>query len=190
MLRMTALFALGFLCALLLISTARVPLAAAPPDDAPPAAQTPADGFTVHVTAPHMVNGHQMGPFHHYCKVYSGDPKIVCLIFDDAKPESMLTQVEWIWGKKLVRNNVSLATWNKNWHDHAVEIAGGRVQVLDLPPDKAKGVADLVAGTDGLIYSFTMKDGVPTGAITIPQAVGHVPMKIAEWKSFEAVAKK
>src|SRR6185312_1488796 len=32
-----------------------------------PAMQTPADGYTVHVTAPHVVNGKVMGPFHHYC---------------------------------------------------------------------------------------------------------------------------
>ena len=25
---------------------------------------TPADGYTVHVTAPHNVNGHIMGPYH------------------------------------------------------------------------------------------------------------------------------
>ena len=31
--------------------------------------------------------------------------------------------------------------WNKNWHDHTIEIASGRVQVLDLPQDKAKEVA-------------------------------------------------
>ena len=147
------------------------------------AKQTPADGYTVHVTAPHLVNGKVMGPFHHYCKVMSNDPKIVCQIYDSADPSAMMTQVEWIWAKNLTRAHVPLATWNKNWHDHAIEIATGRVQVLDLPEDKAKGVADLVAGTDGLIYSFTMdKDGIPTGAITIPQAVGHKAMTAAEYK--------
>jgi len=35
--------------------------------------KTPADGYTVHVTAKHLVNGHEMGPFHHYCKVMTGD---------------------------------------------------------------------------------------------------------------------
>lgn len=144
---------------------------------------TPADGYTVHVTAPHVVNGKVMGPFHHFCKVMSNDPKIVCLIYDSAEPNAMLTQIEWIYAKKLVRPAVPLADWNKNWHDHKGEIATGRVQVLDLPPDKAKEVADLVATTDGLIYSFTMKDGVPTGTMTIPQAVGHVPMTAANYKA-------
>ena len=41
---------------------------------------TPADGYTVHVTAPHMVNGHEMGPYHHYCKVIAPDPQIVSQI--------------------------------------------------------------------------------------------------------------
>jgi Protein of unknown function (DUF1264) len=160
-------------------------VSAAPAPQAASANKTPADDFTVHVSAPHIVNGKQMGPFHHYCKVYSNDPKIVCLIFDDTQPGTMLTQVEWIWAKKLTRTSVPLSTWNKNWHDHKVEIASGRVQVHDLPPDKAKEVADLVANTDGLIYSFEMKDGIPTGGITIPQAVGHKPMTMAEWKNYE-----
>ena len=98
----------------------------------------------------------------------------------------MMTQIEWIWAKKLTRPNVARTTWNKNWHDHAVEIAGGRVKVHDMPDDKAKEVADLVATTDGLIYSFTMdKNGVPTGMITIPQAVGHKPLSAAEYKNYE-----
>lgn len=144
---------------------------------------TPADGYTVHVTAPHVVNGKVMGPFHHFCKVVSSDPKIVCQIYDSADPNALMTQIEWIYAKKLVRPAVALETWNKNWHDHQVEIATGRVQVLDLPPDKAKEVADLVATTDGLIYSFTMKDGIPTGTMTIPQAVGHKPITAAAYKA-------
>lgn len=145
-------------------------------------AKTPADGYTVHVTAPHLVNGKVMGPFHHFCKVMSNDPKIVCQIYDSADPNAELTQIEWIYAKKLVRPAVTLNEWNKNWHDHQTEIATGRVKVLDLPADKAKEVADLVATTDGLIYSFTMKDGIPTGTMTIPQAVGHKPMTDADYK--------
>ena len=151
---------------------------------------TPADGYTVHVTAPHVVNGKVMGPFHHFCKVMSNDPKIVCQIYDSADPGATMTQLEWIYAKKLVRPAVALDTWNKNWHDHKVEIATGRVQVLDLPADKAKEVADLVATTDGLIYSFTMKDGIPTGAMTIPQAVGHKPMTAADYQASGGAAAK
>jgi len=44
------------------------------------------------------------------------------------------------------------------WHDHEQEIATGRAQVHDLPPDKAKEVADLVATTDGIIFHLWSHD--------------------------------
>ena len=44
------------------------------------AAMTPADGHTIHVLAPHVINGKVMGPFHHYCKIISPEPMIECLI--------------------------------------------------------------------------------------------------------------
>ena len=34
---------------------------------------TPAEGYNVHVLAPHLVDGKQMGPYHHYCKVMAPD---------------------------------------------------------------------------------------------------------------------
>ena len=97
---------------------------------------TPADGYNVHVSAPHVVNGKVMGPFHHYCKVISPEPVIACLIYDSTDPNAMLVQVEYIIAKRLTRPGVSLETWNKYWHDHQQEISTGRVQVHDLPPDK------------------------------------------------------
>jgi len=96
----------------------------------------------------------------------------------------MLSQIEWIWAKKLTRPAVPRKAWNKNWHDHTVEIAGGRVQVLDLPPDQAKGVADLVSTTDGLIYHFHWDKDLPNGKMSIAQAVGHKPMTAAEHKKY------
>jgi len=123
---------------------------------------TPADGYTVHVAAPHMVNGHEMGPYHHFCKVMKSDPVIVCQIYGSADPNGMLKQIEFVIAKKLTRPAVSLNDWNRLWHDHAVEIATGRVQVLDLPPDKAKEVADLVATTDGIISVFNSTETFPT----------------------------
>jgi hypothetical protein len=143
---------------------------------------TPADGYTVHVTAPHNVNGHIMGPYHHYCKVMTSDPVIVCQIYDSGDPNGMLKQVEFIIAKKLTRSTVTLNDWNRLWHDHAVEIATGRVQVLDLPPDKAKEVADLVANTDGIIYSFEFNENVPTGKVVMAQAVGHRALTATEYE--------
>jgi hypothetical protein len=148
------------------------------------AKKTPADGYTVHVTAKHLVNGHEMGPFHHYCKVLTDDPFIVCQIYDSDDPNGTMTQVEFIVAKKLTRPAVALKEWNANWHDHAVEIATGNVKVLDVGPEDAKKVADLVATTDGIIYSFEFdKSGkIPTGTIFHAQAVGHKPMTAADYK--------
>ncbi len=161
---------------------------ARPQETAPaPIPASPADGYNVHVLAPHLVDGKVMGPYHHYCKVVAPDPQIVCLIYESTEPNAMLAQVEWIFAKKITRTHVPLGTWNKNWHDHAVEIAGGRVKVLDVPPDKAKEIADLVATTDGLIYHFYFDGAVPSGKMSIAQAVGHKPLSASELKNFQGV---
>ena len=144
---------------------------------------SPADGHTVHVTAPHVVNGKVMGPYHHYCKVLAPDPVIECLCYESNEPGARLHQVEYILAKSITRNSMTLQSWNKNWHDHTQEIATGRVQVLYLPPDKAKEVADLVATTDGIIYHLWGHDEkVPGGKVIIAQSVGHVNLTAAEFK--------
>lgn len=145
---------------------------------------SPADGHTVHVTAPHVVAGKVMGPYHHYCKVLSPEPVIECLCYESNEPGARLEQVEYIIAKSITRNGaVTLANWNKNWHDHRQEIATGRVQVLDLPADKAKEVADLVATTDGIIFHLWSHDErVPSGHVVIAQSVGHVKLTEAELK--------
>ncbi len=143
---------------------------------------TPADGFTIHVTAPHMLSGHAMGPVHHYCKVIAPDPIIQCLLTDTADPNAPLTGIEYIIAKKITRSVVTLGTWNANFHDHKEEIASGRVQVLDMPADKAKEVADLVATTDGIIFHlWPMGDRIPTGTVEIGQAVSHKPISREEY---------
>jgi len=55
-------------------------------------------------------------------------------------------------------------------------------RVLDMPPDKAKEVADLVAATDGMIYHFYLGARSRNGKMSIAQAVGHKPMTSAEYK--------
>ena len=145
---------------------------------------TPADGHTIHVTAPHVVNGKVMGPFHHYCKVLSPEPVIECLCYGSSDPGARLEQVEYIIAKSITRTGaVSLADWNKNWHDHKQEIATGRVQVHDMPPDKAKEVADLVSTTDGIIFHvWSHDDRVPSGKVIIAQSVGHANLTQTEVK--------
>lgn len=145
---------------------------------------TPADGHTIHVTAPHVVDGKVMGPYHHYCKVLSPEPVIECLCYTSSDPGARLEQVEYIVAKSITRTGaVSLEEWNKNWHDHKQEIATGRVQVHDLPPDKAKEVADLVSTTDGIIFHiWSHDDQVPNGRVVIAQSVGHVNLTQTELK--------
>ena len=147
-----------------------------------PPAPTPADGHTIHVLAPHVVNGKASGPYHHYCKVISPEPIIECLIYNSTDSLAPLSEIEYIVAKSLTRTDlVSLADWNKYWHDHAQEISTGRVQVLDLPPDQAKAVADLVSKTDGIIFHLWPHGSkIPTGKVTIAQSVGHVNITMAE----------
>jgi hypothetical protein len=147
-----------------------------PPSSAPAEAKTsPAEGYTIHVLAPHVVEGKVMGPFHHYCKVISPEPVIQCLIYDSTEPNAPMTEIEYIVAKSITRPMIPLADWNKNWHDHLQEIQTGRVQVLDVPPAKAKEIADLVSTTDGLIFHLWPHGSkIPTGKVTIAQSVGHV----------------
>src|SRR5262249_42079594 len=151
---------------------------------------TPADGHTVHVIAPHVVDGKTMGPYHHYCKVLSPEPVIECLCYESADPGARLHQVEYIIAKSITRTGaVPLASWNKNWHDHQQEIDTGRVQVLDMPGDKAKDVANLVATTDGIIFHLWGHDEkVPSGSVVVAQSVGHVNLNDADFK--KGAAKK
>jgi hypothetical protein len=143
---------------------------------------TPASGFAVHVTAPHMIQGHEMGPVHHYCKTIAPDPIIQCLLYNSAEPNEALTGVEYIIAKTITRPLVTLGTWNANFHDHAQEIATGRVRVLDMPADEARRVAELVATTDGIIFHLWPNgDRIPTGAVEIGQAVGHKLLRADEY---------
>jgi hypothetical protein len=145
-------------------------------------AASPSDGYAIHVTAPHMISGQEMGPVHHYCKPIAPDPIIQCLLYDTPDPNAPLTGVEYIIAKKLTRPLVTRGTWNANFHDHTLEIASGRVKVLDMPPEDAKKVADLVSTTDGIIFNLWPDgDRIPTGSVEIGQSVGHRPMSADEY---------
>ena len=99
-----------------------------------PAPASPADGFVVHVTAPHVVNGEVMGPFHHYCKPISPEPVIQCILFETTDAAAPMVEVEYIVAKSVTRDLIDREEWNEAWHDHAVEIASGRVQIyLSVP---------------------------------------------------------
>lgn len=153
---------------------------------------TPADGYHVHVTASHVVHGEVMGPFHHYCKTISPEPVIQCILFETTGPAAPMTEVEYIVAKSITRDRISREQWNVAWHDHAVEIASGRVKVHDLPEEEAQKVVEIVKTTDGLIFHlWPPGSDIPTGDVSIAQAVSHVALSPEEWASqrSEAVAK-
>ena len=148
-------------------------------DEAP---ASPAVGYDIHVTAPHVVNGEVMGPFHHYCKPIAPGPVIQCILFETTEPDAPMTEVEYIVAKSITRAEISREQWNEAWHDHAVEIASGRVQIHDMSDEDAAALAEVVMTTDGLIFHmWPAGSRIPTGDVSIAQAVSHVPLSEAEW---------
>jgi len=148
------------------------------PAGPPPRPASPADGHDIHVSAPHVVEGKVMGPYHHYCKPVSSEV-FECLIYDTTDPGALMVQVEYFIAKTVSRPNVSLKAWNKHYHDHELEIATGRVQVHDRSPEEAAKIAEAAKQTDGIIFHLWWPHGAkaPTGEVKFPQAVGHKPRK-------------
>ncbi|MBA2486813.1 MAG: DUF1264 domain-containing protein [Nitrospira sp.] len=138
------------------------------------AVSTPAQGYTIHVVAPHKFeDGSVHGPYHHYCKPISSEV-LQCLLFESTDSNALLTDIEYFVAKSVVRANVPLETWNKYYHDHEVEIATGRVQVLDMPDAQAKEVAAIAAKTDGIIFHLWPHGAkAPNGEVGHPQSAGH-----------------
>ena len=138
--------------------------------------QTPADGHDIHVVAPHVVEGQVMGPYHHYCKGVSAEV-LECLIYESTDPNALMVQVEYFIAKSVSRPNLPLDTWNKYYHDHALEIASGRVKVLDRSEEEAKKIAEAAAQTDGIIFHLWWPHGAkaPNGDVKHPQAISHKP---------------
>lgn len=84
-----------------------VPAPAAPAAEKKP---SPADGFNIHVIAPHKFeDGTVHGPYHHYCKGIS--PEVLqCLLFESTDPNARLTDIEYFVSKKVSRTAVPLKT--------------------------------------------------------------------------------
>lgn len=138
--------------------------------------QSPAEGFNIHVLAPHKhEDGTVRGPYHHYCKAIK--PEILqCLIFLSTDPNAELVEIEYFVEKSLARSSVSLDRWNRHFHDHKKEIATGRVKVLDTTPEVARKIAETAANTDGIIFDlWPMGARIPNGDVTFPTAVSHTP---------------
>jgi len=135
--------------------------------------KSPVEGFDIHVQAPHlMANGEPGGPYHHYCKGIS-DKILQCLLFESTDPKAKLVAIEYFVSKDLTRKLPAIQ-WHRHFHDHKVEIATGRVQVLDLPAEQAAKVAEAAAGTDGVIYHLWQSgQEFPDGTVSFPQSLGH-----------------
>jgi len=136
--------------------------------------KNPLTGYTIHVVAPHVMDGEIVGPFHHYCKPINNDV-IQCVLFDSAEPNARLTEVEYMVSKKLVKSSIPSWAHTQNWHDHKQEIETGRVAIVNpTDPKEQKGLADYVSGTDGIIFHLWPKDApIPDGSVGLPQSVGH-----------------
>src|SRR5512146_1948637 len=133
---------------------------------------SPAVGYDIHVQAPHLMpNGEPGGPFHHYCKGIS-DKILQCLLFESTDPKAPLVAIEYFVSKDLTRKMPPIQ-WHRFFHDHQVEIATGRVKVLE-PADKAKEIAEAASKTDGVIYHLWQKGlEFPDGSVSFPQSLGH-----------------
>lgn len=137
----------------------------------------PADGYTIHVQAPHMMaDGSVGGPYHHYCKGIQGGEILQCMLFETTAPDAKMVAVEYFIAKDLARKNVPLIQWNRAFHDHQVEIDTGRVAILDIEdPKEVKALAEAAGKTDGVIFHLWGKNQVvPDGTVTIPTSLGHV----------------
>ena len=136
----------------------------------------PADGYTIHVLAPHqMEDGTVSGPFHHYCKPVQKGLILQCLLFKSVASDAELLGIEYFVNKAWARKNVPLIQWNRHFHDHEVEIATGRVQVLDVSEEEAKAIARQASGTDGIIFELWQEGApLPDGTVTFPTSVGQV----------------
>lgn len=134
---------------------------------------SPAVGYEIHVQAPHMMpDGTLGGPFHHYCKGIS-DKILQCLLFESTDPKAPLVGIEYFVAKDLTRKLPAIQ-WHRHFHDHKVEIATGRVQIMDMPHDQAAKVAEAAAGTDGVIYHLWQHgQEFPDGTVSFPQSLGH-----------------
>ena len=134
----------------------------------------PLEGYTIHVTAPHVMDGEIVGPFHHFCKPISAQV-IQCILFESDEPNARMTEVEYMVSKDAVRSAIPKWSHLQNWHDHEQEIKTGRVAIVNPSnPKDQKALAEYVGKTDGIIFHLWPKGApFPDGSVSIAQSVGH-----------------
>jgi hypothetical protein len=134
----------------------------------------PADGYTLHVQAPHlMADGEVGGPFHHYCKELPEKKMFQCLLFETTDANAPLVAIEYFVAKEISRT-LPLIQWHRHFHDHQEEIETGRLFILDVEDEeKIKAIAEAAGKTDGVIYQLWQKgQKFPDGTVTFPQSIG------------------
>jgi hypothetical protein len=134
----------------------------------------PADGYDLHVQAPHLMeDGTIGGPFHHYCKEIPDKKIFQCLLFETTDANAPLLAIEYFVAKDISRK-LPLIQWHRYFHDHQEEIDTGRLFILDVEDkDKIKAIAAAAGKTDGVIYHLWQKgQEFPDGTVTFPQSIG------------------
>jgi hypothetical protein len=137
---------------------------------------SPAEGYELHVQAPHLMeDGTTGGPFHHYCKEIPKKKLFQCLLFESTDANATLVAVEYFVAKEVART-LPLIQWHRFFHDHQQEIDTGRLYILDVEDkDKIKAIAEAAGKTDGVIYHLWQKGkAFPDGTVTFPQSIGHI----------------
>lgn len=121
-----------------------------------------------------MADGTDGGPCDYDCKG-SSDKILQCLLFESTAPKAPLVAVEYFIAKDLTCTLPAIQG-HRYFHDHKVEVATGRVQILDVPAHKAAKLAEAAAETDGVLYQLWQPgQEVPDAAVraVFPRVWSH-----------------
>jgi hypothetical protein len=136
----------------------------------PAQAQTPSEGFALHIDAKLHFPGQGEMIAHHYCKAVAGG-LTECLLFDSDETDARAVGVEVVVGPDIY--NGFDAGEQAMWHYHKEEIPIVEATLPDLPPEEAARVAQSLEETYGKIYLLWDPSGVnmPVGepSVTILQ---------------------
>ena len=128
----------------------------------------PADGFDIHVMAPHkMEDGSVAGPFHHYCKAIK--PEILqCLLFESTNPNAVLTAIR----PRLLPHPVGKIPWQG-------PLEGGIVQVRAQP----LSICSMTCATK--CFSFEQRLSLPKNLWGGLQGICHLAgrLDLISWNS-------
>ncbi|NIP99084.1 MAG: DUF1264 domain-containing protein, partial [Nitrospinaceae bacterium] len=134
----------------------------------------PLAGFTLHFTAPHVMNNEVTPSYHHYCQA-AGNDILQCLVFDSDEPGARLVEIEYLVPKRLTKQFVPEWRYWRHWHDNGEEVATGRLVVVKpTSTGEKKTVEKTLSGTDSLIFHLWPEGApFPDGSVRHPQSVGH-----------------